>query len=257
MYNEGLIDKDYPLHQNDDAIFNLMKAGLVGSLQHNYDMLYRDSPGVYRDLASNVPGATYVAIDPFKHASGKTMKYAYDAAGIYFIIPSTAKFPEAAMRYVNWLSKTENNSYIQLGPDGVGYDMVNRIPKVKPITGLWIQNSPQNIDYTISINGLELGDPSKNMQYLVNSYNVDPKFIIDAYELSMKNTRVLSVIPVTLTAAGPVQADLHTKGDRLMAESITCAPGQFDRIWDDGIRDWLASGAEAVRTERASKYKAP
>jgi putative aldouronate transport system substrate-binding protein len=257
MYNEDLIDKDYPLHQNDDAIFNLMKAGLVGSLQHNYDMLYRDSPGVYRDLAANVPGATYVPIDPFHHSSGKTMKYAYDAAGIYFIIPSTAKFPEAAMRYVNWLTKVENNSFIQLGPEGVGYDMVNGIPRVKPITGLWIQNSPQNIDYTISINGMELGDESKNMQYLVNSYNVDPQFIISAYELSMKNTRVLSVIPVTLTAAGPVQADLHTKGDRLLAESITCSPGQFDRIWDDGIRDWLASGAETVRAERTAKYVAP
>jgi putative aldouronate transport system substrate-binding protein len=42
-----------------------------------------------------------------------------------------------------------------------------------------------------------------------------------------------------------------------MANSITCAPAQFDRIWDDGIANWLRSGAQAVRDERAAKFIAP
>ena len=258
MYNEGLIDRDFPLYRSDDEPFALLKSGVAGSYQHNYDQLYRDSPGVYKDLAANVPGATFVVIDPFRQSLGsKTVKYAYDAAGVYFFIPKTAKFPEAAMRYVNWLARFENNYFLQLGPEGIAWDMVDDIPRVKPAPGLWIQNSPQNIDYTIPINGLELGDETKNMQALANSYNVDPRYIFEAYELCLKNARPLPVIPVTLTAAGPVQQTLLDLGDQLMAEAITCSPGQFDRTWDDGIRNWLASGAEQVRAEREAKFIEP
>ena len=46
-------------------------------------------------------------------------------------------------------------------------------------------------------------------------------------------------------------------GDQLMAEAITCPVGQFDRVWDDGIKNWLAAGAEQVRAERAAKFVAP
>jgi putative aldouronate transport system substrate-binding protein len=134
---------------------------------------------------------------------------------------------------------------------------VDGIPKVKPAPGLWIQNSPQNIDYTISINGLELGDESKNMQALANSYNCNPQLIYDAYELSLKNARPLPVIPVVLSAAGPVQQTLLDQGDILMAQAITSPAAQFDKIWDDGIANWLRSGAQIVRDERAAKFIAP
>lgn len=257
MYNEGLIDRDFPLYASDDEPFARLKSGVAGSYQHNYDMVYRDSPGVLRDLKKNVPDAELVVIDPFHNPSGKTIKYAYDAAGLFFFIPKSSKAPEAAMRYVNWLSRFENTNFLQLGPEGIAYDLVNRIPKVKPAPGLWIQNSPQNIDYTLSINGLELGDPAKNMQALANSYNCDPQLIFDAYELSLKNARPLPVIPVVLTAAGPVQQTLIDLGDVLMAEAITCAPADFDRTWDQGIANWLSAGAEVVRAERAAKYIDP
>ncbi|GHT65560.1 hypothetical protein FACS1894110_07740 [Spirochaetia bacterium] len=257
MYNEGLIDRDFPLYPNDDEPFARLKSGVAASYQHNYDQVFRDSPGVLRDLQANVPGAELVVIDPFHHPSGKTVKYAYDAAGVYFFIPKTAKNPEAAMRYINWLSRFENTNYLQLGPEGIAYDLVNGIPKVKPAPGLWIQNSPQNIDYTISINGLELGDPAKNMQALANSYNCDPQLIFDAYELSLKNARPLPVIPVVLSAAGPVQQTLLDQGDVLMAQAITAPAAQFDKVWDDGIANWLRSGAETVRAERAAKFIAP
>ena len=257
MYSEGLIERDFPLYATDDEPFAHLKSGVAGSYMHNYDQVYRDSPGVLRDLQANVPGAELVVIDPFQNPAGNAIKFSYDAAGLFWFIPKTAKFPEAAMRYVNWLSKFDINYFLQLGPEGIAWDMVNGIPKVKPAPGLWIQNSPQNIDYTISINGLELGDPTKNMQALANSYNCDPQLIYTAYDLSLKNTRPVPITTVVIESAGPVSQTLIDLGDQLMAQAITCPPAQFDRVWDDGIKNWLAAGAEAVRTERAAKYVAP
>jgi putative aldouronate transport system substrate-binding protein len=257
MYNEGLLDKDFPLFRSDDEPMARLKSGVGGSYGANFDQLYRDSPGVQRDLETNVPGGLFVVVDPFRHPSGKTVKYSYDAAGVYFFIPKTARYPEAAMRYVNWLSRFENTYFLQLGPEGIAWDMADGVPKVKPAPGLWIQNSPQNIDYTIPINGLELGDPSKNMQALANSYNVAPQLIYDAYNLSLLNARPLPIIPVVLSEAGRVQQTLIDAGNVLMAESITCPPAQFDRVWDTGIQNWLDAGAEQVRRERAEKFIEP
>jgi putative aldouronate transport system substrate-binding protein len=258
MYNEGLIDPDFPLQAADDPVWDLIKSGRVGAYSHNWDQVYRDSPGMLRDLQKNVPGALLVPIDPFTNAKGITYKSAHDAVGVLYFIPASSKNPLAAMRYLNWLARDENRLFLQIGPEGIVHDMVNGIPRIKPGAGLWIQNSPQNIDYTVMINGLDLGDPEKSAQAMAFSYTVDPQLIVDAYAMSMANARPLPVVPdITLTAAGPYVQTLQDKGDILMAEAITCPVSQFDRVWDAGIADWLASGAKAIRDERIAKYAAP
>jgi putative aldouronate transport system substrate-binding protein len=258
MYNEGLIDPDFPLQSADDPVWDLIKSGRVGAYSHNWDQVYRDSPGMLRDLQKNVPGAEMVPIDPFTNSRGVTYKSSHDAVGVLYFIPASSKNPEAAMRYLNWLARDENRIFLQIGPEGILHDMVNGVPRIKAATGLWIQNSPQNIDYTLMINGLDLGDPDKSAQALAFSYTVDPQLIVDAYAMSMANAKPLPVVPdVALTAAGPYVQTLQDKGDVLMAESITCPAAQFDRVWDAGIADWLASGAQAILNERIAKYAAP
>jgi putative aldouronate transport system substrate-binding protein len=256
MYNEGLIDPDFPLQAADDPVWNRIKSGQVGAYSHNWDQVYRDSPGMLQELQKNVPGAELVPIDPFANSRGVTYKDANDAAGVLYFIPASSKNPQAAMRYLNWLSRDENRLFLQIGPEGITHDMVNGIPRLKAATGPWIQNSPQNIDYTLMINGLDLGDPAKSVQALAFSYTVDPKLITEAYEKSMINAKPLPVVPdVVLTAAGPYVQTLQDKGDVLMARTITCPVDQFDRVWDAGIADWLASGAQVIRDERAAKYR--
>jgi putative aldouronate transport system substrate-binding protein len=257
MYNAGLIDRDFPLAADDTPGDNLFKSGVAGAYIDNWDQIYRDSPGIYRDLKRNVPTAEVVAIDPFTDSRGITAKSSYDAAGVNFFIPASSRNPEAALRYVNWLARFENYNFLQIGPAGITHDIVDGIPKLKAGEGLWIQNSPQNIDYTIHINGLDLGDETLNARALAGSYTVDPELIVTAYELAMKNARAAMVVPVTLSVAGPYTQTLSDKGEVLMAEAITCPVAQFDRVWDAGIADWLASGAQAVIDERRAKYIAP
>jgi putative aldouronate transport system substrate-binding protein len=61
-------------------------------------------------------------------------------------------------------------------------------------------------------------------------------------------------MPVTLSAAGPYATTLGDKGNQLVTEAITCAPAQFDRVWDTGIADWMASGGQIILDERRAKY---
>ncbi|GHV81732.1 hypothetical protein AGMMS49991_02900 [Spirochaetia bacterium] len=257
LYNDGLVDRDFPLPLASHNAEALIKSGIVGSYIINWDHPYRDSPGILRDLQANVPGAMLVPCDPFVNAEGKTYKELYDPAGVNFFVPAASKYPGAAMRYVNWLSREENRLFLQIGPEGITHELVDGIPRAKAATGLWIQNSPQNIDYTYTVNGLYLGDEEKTMRGLALSYNFPPELIISSLEMALKDGKPLPVIPVDLAAAGPYTQTLIDKGNVLLAESVTCSPAAFDKKWDAGIADWIASGAQVIIDERREKYIAP
>jgi putative aldouronate transport system substrate-binding protein len=253
LYNEGLIDQDFPLHRSESDLTNPIKAGLVGSYEDGWDGPYRESNAVLSDLQRNIPGADIVPIDPFT-TDGKTYKAAYDAAGASYFVPTLSKNPEAAIRYINWLAKLENYSFLQIGPVGTTHDLVDGIPQIKNATGLWIQNSPQNIDYTLPMNGLDLGNEELNIRALANGYPWPADIIRNAYDMAMHNARPSPVISVALSAAGPVSQVLSDKANQILTEAIRCTPAEFDRVWEAGIRDWLVSGAQAVVDERRAKY---
>jgi putative aldouronate transport system substrate-binding protein len=218
MYNAGLVDRDFPLYKSDDDMFNLVKTGVVGSMCHNWDHIYRESVGALSDLKTNIPGADLVPIDCMTSSDGVTRKIAYDAAGLNYFIPASSKNTDAAMRYINWLARFENYNFLQIGPAGTIHDLVNGVPKIKAATGLWIQNSAQNIDYTIIMNGLDLGNPDLTARALANGYPWPAEVITNAYNIAMTNAKPGPVVPVTLSAAG-----------------ITAKAADFDRTWDTGI----------------------
>jgi putative aldouronate transport system substrate-binding protein len=259
MYNAGLIDRDFPLYNNDPTVpENLAKSGLAGSFSSNWDHAYRDSPGILAMLRQNIPGAVFEPISPFANSQGRTPREIYEPAGAYTFIPSYSKAPEASMRYLNWLSRFENCNFLQVGPEGIVHTVVNGIPQLKAAAGGWIQNSGFNLDYTIPQNGLNLGDPAKNMKALTGGYRPEFVELVErAYALAMKDGKPYPVVPVTLTAGVEYAATLSGKENALKVNAITCPPDQFDKVWDQGIKEWLAAGGQAVIDERRAKYTAP
>jgi putative aldouronate transport system substrate-binding protein len=131
------------------------------------------------------------------------------------------------------------------------------VPKIKAAQGPWIQNSPQNIDYTLTVNGLDLGDPGLTLRALAGGYPWPAEVIENAYEISMKNATADPVIPVPLSAAGTYTQSIIDKGNILLAQSVTCKPADFDKTWEAGLREWLSAGAQAVIDERREKFFQP
>jgi putative aldouronate transport system substrate-binding protein len=128
------------------------------------------------------------------------------------------------------------------------------------IPPLWIQNSNLNMDYAFHMNGVELGDPEKTIRYLaLGNPDLDPKYIQDAYRIGMTNAvPVPVIIPSSpLTASGPYMQTLTDQAYIFMANVITALPADFDRVWDAGIANWLASGAQIIIDERRAKYVEP
>ena len=251
-YNERLIYQDFPLMNTADDFYNQIKSGVVGAFCQNWDLIYRTDLNILTELQRNVPGANYVPVDCFNN------KDMFDKVGLQMFIPKTAEARGAhiaALQYLNWLAKPENYGFLQIGQEGVNHVLVNGIPSIQAVEGEWIQNSAQNIDMTMPMNGIELGSMEMNARVLALGYgSVPAEVIIEAYSTSVRNARAAAVFQAT-TTVNQYEAVLRQKADALLAQAIRARPADFDRIWDEGIADWLASGGQEVINERSSLYR--
>jgi putative aldouronate transport system substrate-binding protein len=260
MYNDGLIDPNFPLYRSGDDTAPVIKSGVVGAFSGDWDTPYREPNGTLSGLKANVPTAEIIPIDPMTSSDGLTHKAAYDAAGINFFIPASCKNPDAAMRYLNWMSKYENYHFIQTGPEGIthsiGSDGVVKIDASAAAAPTWIMNSNQNIDYTMMMNGLFLETEEASILALAAGYSYPADVMFRSYNMALTNARPGLVVKTSspLMVAAPLSQTLADKAKVIYTTLVTCPPAQFDTTWTSVMNDWLISGAQAIIDERRAKY---
>jgi putative aldouronate transport system substrate-binding protein len=260
MYNEGLIDPDFPLYGGDYSAGALVRNGVLGSWSNEWDDTYREPNGVLSGLKKNIPSANIIPVDCITDANGKTTKSIYDRAGVFYFIPASSKNPEAAARYLNWMAKYENYHFIQTGPEGITHiidsDGVIKLDPSAQKDPSWIMNSNQNIDYTMPMNGLFMETEAASIRALAAGYIYPASLIERAYKIALTNGKPALVVQTTspLLAAGPYVQSLTAKVATMFTAMTMCSPAQFDSVWDSSIKDWLASGAQAIIDERRAKY---
>ena len=249
-FSEGLIYRDFPVMRNADDILNIIKSGVVGAFSGNWDEPYRTDYKILEELRRNVPGADFVPLDITNN------KEIYDKVGLQIFIPAFSKNRDAALKYLNWLSIPENFQFLQRGQEGVNHTLVDGIPRMmtRPAGDPWFQNSTQNIDITMPMNGLEMGSEELNARVLALSYGgYAPEIIVNAYQTSVRNGRASVVVPGVITTQDGIYGQIiNDKADALIAQAITARPADFDRVWDTGLADWMSSGGQAVQDERAA-----
>jgi putative aldouronate transport system substrate-binding protein len=259
MYNEGLIDPDHVVYPDDEDSDNLVKQGVVGAMIHNWDYPMRDVPGIMKALKENVPGAEFVPVDCFTNSEGVTKKIAFDAQGILLFIPAQSKNPEGALRYWNWMCKLENRKFLQIGEEGVTHVLDEYgVPKVVEVEGEKIMNSGMNIDYTMVINGLDLGDNESNGIAMGSLYpSVTPDLVGKAYEVAMANSIKMPVVSVAggLAYENSVMQTLTEKQSAIYNTAIDAPPEEFDAIWDAGIADYLLTAQQAIDDREAGYHE--
>lgn len=261
-YNEGLVWKDFPLYgKGDTTEDNMMKAGYVGSFIHNWDYPYRNGDdGIHANVIKVAgPDAYYVAIDPFKNAAGKPAKFVGSTVDRKVFFPATNDEPVASLLYLDWISKPENRMFLQIGEEGVTHEVQadGSVKTLKRDAGdPKIMNSPNNIDYTITINGLDLGDMDKTIKSMALGYaGVDAAIINKAFSAAKNEAMQTPNIKVgAIKAEEGMGPALSEKRDAFLIQSIVAKPADFDAVYDAGMADYLASGGQAIIDERSSKY---
>jgi len=260
-YNEGLIWKEFTLSRPGDTTEDdLMKQGFVGAFMHNWDYPYRNGEdSIHVALQRLVgPEAAYIAVEPFLNDAGIPRKFLSAPVDRKIFFPVTNKEPLASLLYLDWISKLENRRFLQIGEEGVTHVVLpDGAIQILAATGDKIMNSPQNIDYTLTINGLDLGDPELTAKSIAFNYpGVDARYVERAYHMTSNHARYGKNFQVgDIRAEEGMQTVLKDKRDRLLMEAIVARPEDFDRVWDAGFADYLRSGGQAIIDERAAKYE--
>lgn len=263
-YNQGLIWKDFPLYPRGDQTFedNMIKAGYVGSYIHNWDYSYRAGGVDIQTTLQQTYGkdAAFIAVDTFPNKTGKYRKYMPSTTGDRKIfLPGTNDEVLASLLYINWLSKLENRKFLQIGKPGVNHEvMPDGAVKVFAATDpTWIQNAASNIDYTIVINGFDLGDQALNAKSIALGYpGVDSKYLEKAYAIQRKDARIVKNFNVgEVTSQAGMDNVLRDKRDNFLTQAIVAPTANFDKVYDAGYADYLKSGGQAIIDERTAKYE--
>ena len=260
-YNMGLMWDDFALYGSGDTTEDsMMKAGYVGAFTHNWDYPFRNGEdSINANLQRQVGAdAKFVAIDCFEDKNGGHTKFVPGPIDRKIFFPSTNTEPLASMLYLDWISAPEHIKYLQIGDEGVTHNVLEGgAIQTVAATGDAIMNSGMNIDYTITCNGLNLGDAkltslSKAYTYAAN----EPELVQQADKIAGTDLRVGKNVNVgAIEAEAGVGDTLSAKRDQTYDNAVVASPDQFDAVWDEYISDYLSAGGQDIMDERAEKWE--
>ena len=261
-YNEGLLWDDFALYGSGDSTEDdMMKAGYIGAFTHNWDYPFRNGEDSINASLQRIVGedAVFVAVDCFEDKNGNYTKFVPGPIDRKIFFPSTNDEPLACMLYLDWISDPEHIEYLQIGDEGVTHNVLeDGAVETVAATGEAIQNSGMNIDYTITCNGLKLADEEKTVKSSSHNYaGIDASIVEAADRIANTDMRVGKNVNVGAIATeegmGPV---LSEKRDIVYDNAVIAPVADFDKVWDQGVQDYLNAGGQAIMDEREEKWVA-
>ena len=125
-------------------------------------------------------------------------------------------------------------------------------------TGEAIMNSGQNIDMTITCNGLCLSTPELTVASLANNYPpCDPADVAQANAVANNGKKPSKNSKITAIAAEEGMGEaLNAKRDIIYDTVVVCSPEEFDAKWDELMTDYLNAGGQAIIDERLAAWEA-
>jgi putative aldouronate transport system substrate-binding protein len=228
---------------------------------HNWDYPFRGGEDSINANLKRIVGddAKFVAVDCFEASNGEYIKYCDSTAGdrkIFF--PTTNDEPLASLLYLDWISDPAHIEYLQCGDEGVTHTVLDDgAYAFMTTTGDAIMNSGQNIDMTITCNGLHLSTEDLTRRSMYNNYPpCDPEDVKKANDVAnngkkpAKNSKI-----TTIEAETGMGEALNSKRNVLYDNVLSCKPEEFDAKWEEYMSDYLTSGGQAIIDERTEAWE--
>lgn len=254
LYNEKLISADFAIDKTGKQADADISNGKAGFVTANFDYPLRTNPGIYNNLKKNVSGAVLTPIDTFENYEGKYYKNEYQPNGMFIMIPKSSENSVQAIQYLNWMADPKVNFFLQNGEEGIGHKLVDGIPQSITQTGDKQMNSPANVDYCIVTNGAELGEKSKNIKAIANSYPGFESEAAKAISISSTDTFTFSWLSTPNDSNSKYSKTLDDKTEEMLAKLLTCEPSEFDKLYDTLVQEYMTAGGQAVKDEATKIY---
>ncbi|MCR5330296.1 MAG: sugar ABC transporter substrate-binding protein [Lachnospiraceae bacterium] len=262
-YNLGLIDPEFDLKEASDAQADFINGKCfqfgcyLSSTIATLESFYAENPNGEVGLMV-CPG--YVTDDKYGWST------AYRAGlnlGAYVGFSSMASDNEklAAMMYLEWLAQPANLFTFQWGTEGKNFNYVDGNPVAISTEGMG-HNS--NVDYWMlveaikSIGNIDLDCKAISPQNLPKDFTAD---IIANYngQLDVYNKGYANVdcyFATAIEAEADYAQTLYSKYEEYRTKLTKCAPSEFDALYDELSKKYLADGYQAVIDGRKAAFDA-
>lgn len=257
LYNEKLISPDFALDKTTKQADADVSNGKVGFYAANWD--YPLLQKIRDPLLQNAPDANYVPVDTFKNYEGKYLKEVYNENGLFSFIPKSSKNAELAMKYLNWMANPEVLFFLQFGQEGINHKLIDGIPQGIAQTGENMQMSNLNLDYTLVVNGAELGDTEKNVRTYAAALAAGDKnyekLAIDSYKINTTDGYTGFYYGVPNEANIKYGKTLGDMNKQMIDRLVVAKPAEFDALYDKLVKEYMDAGGKAVQDENVKNYK--
>lgn len=252
LYNEGLMSPDFALDKDGKKFQADMVNGLIGFATTDTNQPIYQS--YYSTLQKNVPEAVLLPIDPFVNSEGKTPKNLFSPLSAHMMIPKASKRAVEAIKLLNWMSDYKVIFALQNGTEGVTYKMGDDgVPSILD-TDEAKKIMYNYLDYSIMINGKDMGDPEKTL--LANAAVPKYKdFTINSIKIGEKDGQL------SVRFDRPIEADikygvtLKDKALEIFVKTLTAKPADFDKVFDDSVAEYMKNGGKEVMDEKIKVYR--
>lgn len=262
QYNEGILDPEFYLVENDAAFKSNFVAGKTGT----YTSYFSSGTDVISSLLANDPNAK-VAVLPNSAdspASSNTYYYEYPSYGMIMGInsDSTAEERAAVYMFLDWMIQPENLFYFQHGVEGETYtlDEDGIAVHISDYTGEAKLSNNGNKDYWCLVQEvMTYGDEELDLKANLTSLApVGYEYLIqDSYEACKaieENGIISTIFTKAVESTAEYQADLASLWQEAYVACVTCAPEEFDATYEEYCEEYLDAGYQEILDEKQALF---
>ncbi|MCL1936590.1 MAG: sugar ABC transporter substrate-binding protein [Defluviitaleaceae bacterium] len=271
-FNEGLLYNDFFLHPAGTPIVDdQIRLGRVGAFIQSWDMPFRPAEALITDMRLNVgPEANFIAIAPFTNDVGIVRKFFPNPTDRFIYFPITNTEPLASLLYLDFISRLDVREFLQFGIEGIHRltlenGAIQTLAESDGTDGtpvhIWPNHqfipSLRNFDITITVNGIDLGDPYITAATLALGYpGIEPAAVMQSRSIGLDNAYWFRQIQTRQIASEEgMTAPLADQRDVILHQLIVATnPNDFDATFDAMYSTYLALGAQAIINERDAAW---
>lgn len=252
LYNEGLISPDFALDKDGKKFQADLVNGQIGfAITNTNEPVYQ---AYYSTLQKNVPSATLLPVDPFTNYEGKHVKAIYHPLSAHLMVPKSSKRAVEVIKFLDWMSDYKVIFDLQNGTEGVTYKKGDDGIPVFTDTDEAKKVMYNYLDYSMLINGKDMGDPEKTLK----ANAADPKykdFTMDSIKVGDKDGQLPARFNRPIEAQIKYNQTLSDKGVEITVKTITAKPADFDKLYDDLVAEYMKIGGKEVMDEQLKAYQ--
>ncbi|RIX52096.1 ABC transporter substrate-binding protein [Paenibacillus nanensis] len=258
QYNNGLIDKEFYL-RNDD---NKTKAEFVAGRTGTYGFYLASNTDVLEATKKNNPDAEFAVQNLLAGTPEgyKPQQRAYWPFGFIMGInyETTEQERAAVWMYLEWLSQPENLFFFQNGVEGENYtlDADGIAVKNADFKGESVLSQNNNKDYwALVTESAEYADPETTRKAYIRNwappgYEYLAEDLLKTYEAGAEYRTPDAMFTVVLEKVNEYKADLNSLFQELYVKIALAPEAEFDAVYEEAKKTYLEAGYQEILDEK-------